>query len=413
MDLSEFSLADFLHGEDNDPLVPPDLFTEWLENARWAASLYEPQLLGPPVPRGEILRAGKRTRVINLTSYNYLGFATHPEVVGAAHDALSRYGTGACGSPVLSGMTDLHARLERELAEFLGREAVMLYNSGFGGALGAVAGLLRRGDAAILDARCHMSLLDGARTSGARIHLFRHNEPASLDEALEKTTGCRRLAVMEGLYSMDGDMADLPALLNVAEKHGCSVLIDEAHSILAWGAHGRGACEHLAVESRVGLFFATFSKAFAGLGGFLAGRKETLDYLRFYSNPYGFSCALPPSVVAGLLKVLEITRRDHSHRERLQNNAGYFREQLTGMGLDIGQSTTQVVPIIIGSGRILLYELCHSMNERGLFLAPVDYPTVPEDSLRFRVAVTAAHTREDLDEALEIIKDTVVKKLHG
>ncbi|MFC1791746.1 aminotransferase class I/II-fold pyridoxal phosphate-dependent enzyme [Gemmatimonadota bacterium] len=216
--------------------------------------------------------------------------------------------------------------------------------------------------------------------------------------------------VVEGIYSMDGDMADLPALLEVTERHGVGIFIDEAHSVLAWGDQGRGITEHQGVEDRVSLIFATFSKAFAGVGGFVSGRDGTIQYLRYYSHPYGFSCALPPAVVAGLLKVLEIVKDDASIRQRLMDNTLHFHRELKAMGLNLGDSTTQVVPIIIGSDRKLLYELCHEMNDKGLFLPPVDFPSVPEDGLRYRAAVTAAHTREDLDEALQIIKDTIVRR---
>ena len=409
-DATELSLADFLFCESDDPMVPSAEFLEWREAGSWATSLYEPHLYGPPGPRVEIQRAGVRRKVINLSSYNYMGFAAHPEVIEASRDALARYGTGACGSPLLSGLSDLHRQLEEQLSEFMGRESTMLFNSGFGGAMGALAGMLRKGDAAIVDEKSHLSLIAGANVSRAKLHFFKHNDAASLDEALIRTEGRRRIVVVEGIYSMDGDMADLPALLEVAETHGVGIFIDEAHSILAWGERGRGITEHQAVEDRVGLVFATFSKAFAGIGGFVAGKKATIDYLRYYSNAYGFSCALPPSVVAGLLKALEITRADSSIQQRLKENTAYFHDQLTAMGLNLGDSTTQVVPIIIGSDRKRLYELCHEMNDKGLFLAPVDYPSVPEDGLRYRAAVTAAHTREDLDEALQIINDTIAKK---
>jgi glycine C-acetyltransferase len=162
------------------------------------------------------------------------------------------------------------------------------------------------------------------------------------------------------------------------------------------------------------MVFATFSKSFAGCGGFVAGTKGILDYLRYYSNPYGFSCALPPSVVAGLLKVLDLLEDDgRTIRQRLWDNTRYFHEQLRGLGINTGDSTSQVIPIIIGSDRNMLYELCHETNDKGLFLAPVDYPSVPEDGLRFRAAVTAAHTRQDLDEALQIIEDTIVRRLRA
>lgn len=407
----QLSVADFLFGEGPDPTIPPPEFTRWRQATRWATSLYEPSLLGAPVPRTALQVSGVSRRIINLGSYNYLGLATHPATIAAAQQALATYGTGACGSPILSGMTELHHRLEARMSAFLGRESTMLFTSGFGGALGALSGLLRKGDVAVLDGASHASLIDGARLSKARLELFEHNDAASLDAALTRHEGRRRLVVVEGVYSMHGDMADLPALLPVAEGHGVPVLIDEAHSILVCGAHGRGVAEHFGVESRIRLAYGTFSKAFAGLGGFLGGPRETIDYLKLYANPYGYSCALPPSVVAALLCALEIATRDDALRRQVRDNADYFRAQVRGLGLSIGTSTTHVVPIVIGEDRALLYELGHEMLARGLFLVPVDYPSVPQDQVRFRAAVTAAHTRADLDAALNVIADTIVPRV--
>jgi glycine C-acetyltransferase len=407
----QLSLADFLFSESADPSTPPAEFTQWRRATAWATSLYEPSLLGPAVPRTRLEVAGTPRSIINLGSYNYLGLAMHPETIAAAQEALAIYGTGACGSPMLSGMSDLHHRLERRMSEFLGRESAMLFNSGFGGALGSLSGLLRKGDVAVLDSAVHFSLIDGARLSKARLELFEHNDAASLDAALGRSKGSRRLVVVEGIYSMNGDMADLPALLEVTEAHGVGVLIDEAHSMLVCGAGGRGVAEHFGVEKRIRLAYGTFSKAFAGIGGFLGGDRDTLDYLRCYANPYGYSCALPPSVVAGLLRALVIATRDDTLRRRVWESAEYFRAQIRGLGLSVGASSTHVVPIIIGDDRRLLYELGHEMLARGLFLVPVDYPSVPQDQVRFRAAVTAAHTRADLDEALGIIEDTIVPRV--
>ena len=406
---AESSLADFYFSDSDDPLVPPESFTQWAEQGAWAMSMYEPQMLSGVAPRMNITRAGVTSRVVNLSSYNYLGLAMHPEVIEAATRALRDYGTGACGSPLLSGKSNLHRELEEQLAAFTGREDCIIFNSGFAGGMGTLTGLLRKGDVAILDAKTHLCSIDGAKLAKAKLQFFAHNDPDSLDEVLQQTEGQRRLIVVEGVYSMDGDTADLPRLLPVAEKHGVGVLIDEAHSILCYGAHGRGVIEHYDVESRVALQFATFSKAFAGAGSFTVGPRKLLQYMRFYINAYGFSCALPPAVVAGVSKALEIATRDNSLRERLWTNTRYFREQAIGLGLNVGESTSQVVPIIIGSDRRRLYELTAQMHARGLFLAPVDYPSVPEDGLRFRVAITAAHTREDLDLALQILEDTVVR----
>ena len=270
-DPAKFSLSNFLAGESNDPLQAPPSFTEWMRPGAWAAELYEPELLATADARTVINYGGKPRPVINLCSYNYLGLANHPEVLAAAHEALRTHGMGACGSPMLSGMTDLHRELERRVAKFLGREDAMLFNSGFGGALGTISGLLRKTDVAILDNRSHLSLRDGAVLSRCRTEKFEHNDPASLDTALSRQKGRRQLVIIEGIYSMDGDFGNLKELLDVAESHGASVFIDEAHSMLACGEHGRGAAEKFGVEDRIPLVYGTFSKAFGALGRLCRG----------------------------------------------------------------------------------------------------------------------------------------------
>src|SRR5215211_8563801 len=218
-DPAKLSLSNFLGGESDDPLQPPQSFTNWMQLGAWAVELYEPELLASADARTTIDYNGRPRSVINLCSYNYLGLANHPEVIAAAHEALKTYGLGACGSPMLSGMTDLHRELEHRVAKFLNREDAMLFNSGFGGALGTISGLLRKNDVAILDNRSHLSLRDGAALSRCRADKFEHNDPASLEKALARKQGRRQLVVMEGIYSMDGDFGNLPALLDVAESH--------------------------------------------------------------------------------------------------------------------------------------------------------------------------------------------------
>src|SRR5690242_1523326 len=246
-DPAKFSLSNFLAGESRDPLQAPPSFTAWMQAGAWAVELYEPQMLASADARTQINYDGKSHPVLNLCSYNYLGLANHPEVVVAAHHALDTHGLGACGSPMLSGMTDLHRELESRIAKFLGREDAMLFNSGFGGALGTISGLLRKSDVAILDNRSHLSLRDGAVLSRSRVDRFEHNDPASLEAALSRRKGRRQLVIVEGIYSMDGDFAALDELIDVAQAHKASVFIDEAHSILGCGAHGRGAAEHFKV----------------------------------------------------------------------------------------------------------------------------------------------------------------------
>jgi 8-amino-7-oxononanoate synthase len=405
-DPAKLSLSNFLAGESNDPLQAPASFTNWMRVGAWAVELYEPELLATADARTLISYGGKPRPVINLCSYNYLGLANHPEVLLAAHEALRTHGLGACGSPMLSGMTDLHRELERRVAKFLQREDAMLFNSGFGGALGTISGLLRKSDVAILDNRSHLSLRDGAVLSRCRTEKFEHNDAASLDAALSRQKGRRQLVIIEGIYSMDGDFGNLTELIAVAESHGASVFIDEAHSMLACGEHGRGAAEKFGVEEHVPLLYGTFSKAFGALGGFVAGSKETLQYLRFYAHPYVYSCALPPVVIAAILKALELGTSQPELRTQLWENADYFHAQLRGLGLDTGESTTYVMPIVIGD-RERMYRLGHELRRRGLWVAPVDYPAVPQHRICFRACVTAKHTRADLDEALNILTDTL------
>jgi len=405
-DPAKLSLSNFLAHETTDPLEAPPGFTHWMRQASFAVELYEPELLASADARTTIDYNGRPRSVINLCSYNYLGLANHPEVIVAAQEALKTHGLGACGSPMLSGMTDLHRELERQVAKFLGREDAMLFNSGFGGALGTISGLLRKNDVAILDNRSHLSLRDGAALSRCRADKFEHNDPASLDKALARKQARRQLVVMEGIYSMDGDFGNLPALLDIAESHGASVFVDEAHSMLACGEHGRGAAEKFGVENRIPLVYGTFSKAFGALGGFVAGPKETLRYLRFYAHPYVYSCALPAVVVAAILKALEIGIREPELRKKLWENADYFHAQLRNIGVDTGMSTTYIMPLVIGD-RERMYRLGHELRRRGLWVAPVDYPAVPQNKICFRACVTAKHTRADLDEALNILDDTL------
>jgi glycine C-acetyltransferase len=273
--------------------------------------------------------------------------------------------------------------------------------------------MMRKGDVAVVDARAHVSMIDGVKIGGAKIALFEHNNPRALDEVLTATKGARRLIFVDGLYSMDGDMADLPALLDVAESHGVGMFVDEAHSMLCCGPGGGGVVEHFGVRDRVGVQYGTLSKAFSCGGGFAAAPADLIDYLRFYADSYGFTCALPPSVAAGAAAVLDVLEAEPWRREQLWQNARYFRTELQSLGIDTGTSTSYVVPIVVGEERALLYELALALRARGLFVTPVDYPTVPLHQTRFRASVTALHTRELLDEALQIIEDVFVPPMRA
>jgi 7-keto-8-aminopelargonate synthetase-like enzyme len=407
----QYSLADFYAGDSQNPLIPPEDFIAWLEAAAPALSVYEPKVHGAAMPRVQMNVDGKLRSVINFASYNYLGLSKHPETIAAAQAALLEYGTGACGSPILSGLTDLHAKFEEELSGFLGAESTVIYTSGYVGVVATLTAVLRRGDVAIADSKVHMSAVDGVRLSGAKLATFEHNDPQSLAQCLDQHKDKRRLVFLEGLYPMDGDLPRLPELLDVADAHGVGVLLDEAHSILTCGPRGGGTAEHFGVGGRIGLKYTSLAKSFAALGGSVSGSRKTIDYVRRYGNGYVFSVALPAPVIASLRVALKVAETGADLREILWSNGQYLRTKLNEIGVDTGFSTSFIVPIMIGSNRELLYDLCHKMRRRGLFLPPIDYPGVQEHQVRFRATVTAMHTREDIDEALNIIEDTVVRAI--
>jgi 7-keto-8-aminopelargonate synthetase-like enzyme len=255
-----------------------------------------------------------------------------------------------------------------------------------------------------------MCWMDGIRTSGAQLATFPHGDLDALDALLTRHRGARRLVVVDGLYSMDGDVPDLPKILDICDAHGVGLVVDEAHSIFALGHRGGGATEAQGEQKRVRLLFGTFSKGLSMLGGFASGAESLLQYARMYAHPFGFSAALPPAYVAGMIEAVQIATREHARRERLAENASYFRNAVQQMGLNTGASTTHVIPLIIGD-RTFMYEAGVQMFEAGLYLVPIDYPAVPEDGVRFRVSVSAAHTRETLDAALNIIEDLLARPL--
>ncbi|MFW5994930.1 MAG: aminotransferase class I/II-fold pyridoxal phosphate-dependent enzyme [Spirochaetia bacterium] len=409
---TDFSLADFHLNDSPNVLEPPADYLEWIQDpgVRSAFTFFEQQLLGPPKSTTEILSNidSKRRGILNMTSYNYLGLSTHPEVIQAAHETLDEYGLGASGAPLLSGTFDLHVELARRLAEFKQKDDCMVFSSGYGGNLGALQGMMRKGDVIAMDERSHKSVIDGATLSGAKKVFFSHNDPEDLAAQLEKHKHKRILVVLEGVYSMDGDLCRLPELADVADSFEAGIYLDEAHSTLMFGEHGRGVAEHFGMEDRVGVSYGTLSKSFGGVGGFVCANARLINYLKGYASAWNFSCSPPPAVVGGLIKSLEVATRDSSLRDKLWENTRYFRSQLDTLGLDTGECQSQVIPIIIGASGEKLFKYASEMQQRGLFLQPIDYPAVPAHKRRFRVSMSSQFEKEDLDRALNIIEDVIV-----
>jgi len=408
-----FSLADFFYNDNPDVLGAPLDFDRWISHpaVQRSLSFFEQELLEAPRVSTRIRSNldGKERKIINLTSYNYLGLSTHPEVIAATKAALDKYGLGSSGAPLLSGTFDIHTEFARRLAEFKRKEDCILYSSGLGANLGAIQGMMRKGDYLILDEKCHKSLIDGGNLSGAKMLFFAHNDMENLELMLEKAKGRRTLVVVEGVYSMDGDLPKLTEVLELCEIYKAGSYIDEAHSTLIFGENGRGVAEHFGVEDRIGISFGTLSKSFGGVGGFICSKKPLIRYLKGYSSPWNFSCAPSPAVIGGLMKALEVATRDSSLRETLWANVDYMRNGLEGMGLNLGGSESQVIPIIIGHSGEKLMDYAKSMQERGLFLQPVDFPAVPAHTRRFRISVSSQLTKAEMDETLSIIEDVMVK----
>ena len=411
----DYSLADFFFNDNPDVLAPPDDFETWINNekVREGFKFFEQQLLKAPRTDSRIFSGvdGETRDVVNLTSYNYLGLSTHPEVIQASKDALDKYGLSASGAPLLSGTFDLHTELARRLAEFKQKEDCILYSSGLGGNVGAIQGILRKGDYLVMDEKCHKSLVDGGTLSGARMLFFEHNNIDSLVMMMEKAKSKRILVAVEGVYSMDGDLVKLPEVVEVCERYNAGIYIDEAHSTLMFGKNGRGVAEHFGLEHKMGVTFGTLSKAFGGVGGFVCSNARLIKYLKGYSSPWNFSCAPSPPVVGGLIKALEVATRDSKLRDKLWENVEYLTSNLRAMKLDLGDTESQVIPIIIGSSGELLLTLAGEIQKRGLFLQPVDFPAVPAHARRFRISASSQLTREQMDKALNIIEDVVVKAL--
>lgn len=399
----DYSHFYFAAGDDPFAILGP--FEEWWEQAEPAGYYqYEMPIHSAPGTRVDVedTKAGiVRKGLINFASYNYLGLSYRPEVKEAIKQAVDRYGAGASGSPILSGNTALLEQLAREMARFKGKEAAVIFPTGYSANVGTIAGLMRSGDLIVADQFAHASIVDGMILSKSQSRFFKHNRPDDLDAKLRGFPG-RKLVIVEGVYSMDGDLAPLPEIVEVCKAHKARILLDEAHSTFVFGPNGRGVAEHFGVEGEIDIHLGTFSKSLGGQGGFVAGSRALVNYLRGFARSRFFSCALAPTVTAGLLKALELAVAEPELRVRLWENVAYMRERLAEAKVDIGQSQSQVIPIMIRNDRAIMgigEELLHE----GVFINPVKYPAVGKHKSRFRMSISAAHTRQDLDEGAEIL----------
>lgn len=358
----------------------------------------------------EVTIQGKK--FIMFGSNNYLGLANDPRMKQAAIDAVKKYGTGVAGSRFLNGNTILHTDLEKKLAAFKGREACLIYATGYQMNLGVVSALVAKGDVAVVDKLDHASILDGCRLSHGEVRRFKHNNPADLDRVL-KDIGPRhgKIVIVDGVFSMEGDIAPVPEIVKVAKKHGARVMVDDAHATGVLGEHGHGTMEHFGLTSKdVDLVVGTCSKSFASVGGFVAGDEDVIHYIQHISRSMIFSASLPPASVASISKAIDIIEQEPRRIKKLWDNSAYLMKRFKALGLNTGETETPIIPVIIGDNE-KTFTLWRMLFDAGLFTNPVVSPAVPPKRSLLRVVVTATHTREQLDRALDIFETCARKVL--
>ena len=355
-----------------------------------------------PIERSEDTEVVIRgERKIMVGSNNYLGLTHHPYVLQKASEALYRYGTGCTGSRFLNGTLDLHEELEGRLAALMGAESALVFSTGYQTNLGTISALVTRGSVVIHDRLNHASLLDGAQLASGELVRYAHGDMAALRRALERNAGAAGILVAtDGVFSMEGNIVDLPTVIELCEEFGARLLVDDAHSVGVLGATGGGTAEHFGVQDRVDLTMATFSKSFASIGGAVAGPADVIHYLKHHARPLIFSASMPPSAVATVLACLDIMEAEPERRRRLWENADYLRGGLQALGFDTGTSETPIIPVTTGNIEHT-FVFWRALFDGGVFTNPVLPPAVPESACRLRTSVMATHTTEQLDQVLE------------
>jgi 8-amino-7-oxononanoate synthase len=341
--------------------------------------------------------------VVMLGSNNYLGLTTDPRVRQAAIDAVKRYGTSVTGSRFLNGTLELHNELERRLAKFVGKEAAVVFSTGYQSNVGTLSSILTKGDYVILDKDDHASIVDGCIMSQAEMKRFRHNSMDSLESVLSKIPDeAGKLVVVDGVYSMGGDIATLPEMVEICKKYGARIMVDDAHGIGVTGS-GRGTSAHFGLTDKVDLIMGTFSKSFASIGGFIAGDADIIYYIQHKARSLIFSAALPAPNAAAVLAALDIMETESQHVENLWENAEYMRKGLKELGYNLGNSNTPIIPVILGEDfRVGL--AWYAMIEEGVYTNPVVPPATPPSGGLLRTSYTATHRKEHLDRALRAFK---------
>ena len=350
----------------------------------------------------EVIIGGKKT--IMIGSNNYLGLTNHPKVIERIHEAVDKYGSGCTGSRFLNGTLDIHVELENKLAAFMKREAALVFSTGFQTNLGAISTIVGKNEYIFTDRSDHASIVDGCRLSFGDTIKYKHNDMIDLERVLKKVPReAGKLIVTDGVFSMEGDIVDLPPLARLAGEHNARILVDDAHSIGVLGDNGRGTAEHFHLEDKVDIVMGTFSKSFASIGGFIVGDDDVIHYIKHFSRALIFSASPPPAAVAAVLATLEILQDEPERRTRLWEITHRVHRELKAMGFDLGTTQTPIVPIYIGDDT-KTFQFWKELTDAGLFTNPIVSPAVPPGSSLIRTSYTASHTDAQIDKVLDIFQ---------
>jgi len=337
---------------------------------------------------------------VMMGSNNYLGLTHHPKVLEAATRALEQFGSGCTGSRFLNGTLALHEELESRLARFFGKETALVFSTGYQANLGLISGLIGRGDLVMIDKLDHASIVDGAKLSYGETARFNHGDVEQLDRKLQRHSGCGTMIIVDGVYSMEGDIANVPELVRVAQQHGAALAVDDAHAVGVLGPRGDGTAAHFGMVDEVDVIVGTFSKSLASIGGFVTGAESVIHYLKHHSRPLIFTAALPPANTAGVLAALDIMIAEPERRRSLWENTRRFQEGCRSLGFDIGNTQTPIVPILIGTLEHT-FLFWRKLYDAGVFTNPVVPPAVPPDQCRLRASLMATHKPEQIDFVLD------------
>ncbi|MFZ6016451.1 MAG: aminotransferase class I/II-fold pyridoxal phosphate-dependent enzyme [Nitrospirota bacterium] len=349
----------------------------------------------------EIIRNGRK--MIMVGSNNYLGLTNHPKVKEAAIEAIKKYGTGCAGSRFLNGTLDIHVKLEEKLARFMRKEAALIFSTGFQVNLGVISALIGKNDVVIIDKMDHASIIDGCRLSFGEVKKFRHNDMADLERILREYDDRGKLIVVDGVFSMEGDIANLPEIVELAKKYGVRVMVDDAHGIGVMGKTGRGTVEHFGLEDEVDLIMGTYSKSLASIGGFIAGTEDTIHFIKHHARALIFSASPPPASVASVSAAVEIIENEPERRERLWENTRKMFRGFKDLGFEVGPTQTPIIPIIVGEDQ-KAFVMAMMLQEEGIFANVAVSPAVPDGRALIRTSYMATHTDEQLDKVLTTFK---------